>query len=452
MRTALLRVRFSFRAFDSRFPLFMEPPYGGQKMRATWFAFLLLLLAAEALAQSKPCTLDQWISVAETSSPSLIAADARVEAAGHDAEGAGNWPAPVVGYGWFVRPVETRLGPQEHKLSLTQALPVFGRSGLRSRTAAAAAEATRARRQATSEAIRYRLTLLWNELWLLEQSRQIAAEDLQLVGALHASALSQYRAGRVSQAAVVRIELELERSRDALRRQEDERAPLLARINAELGRGSFEDLSGGDRLSASGHAPPLESLRVQLSGNAGLAAARGQSTVAQSRSELASRERWPSLSIGGDYIFIGEAIQPGLKDSGQDAILLRAALQLPWPTAGASDQAARQKALQVAARADESALALQLAAELESVHFDYREASRRLELLDISLIPSADLALSVTRSSFAAGESSVGDLIEIRRTRLNLARELVSVSAERANSIARLELLVSAPFHPVEED
>jgi outer membrane protein TolC len=397
-------------------------------MRAIWFATFLVFFTAPARAESTPPTLEGWIAMAEDANPGLHAADARVEAAEYAADGAGTWPAPIVGYGWFLEPVQTRVGPQEHKLSITQALPIFGQNGMRSKAAGASAEAVASLRDAERDELRVRLTRLWNQLWLLDRLLEVAAEDLDLVEALENSALSQYRAGRSSQAAVVRIELERERAIDELR-------------------------VGGDRLPDTDGVPSLQTLHLRLAmANRGLIAASRRSDAEASRSELASRERWPTLTLGADYIFTGEASQPGVDGSGQDAILLRAALRLPWPSGQAADRAARQRALHSAAAADEARMGLKLGAELEQAHFDYREAGLRLRLLEESLIPAADQALSVTRSSFAAGESTVGDLIEIRRTRLDLTREFVRVSADRADHHARLEFLVGGSLAAENEE
>jgi len=422
-------------------------------MRSIWFAILLVFFTAAARAESTPATLEGWIAMAEDTNPGLRAADARVEAAEYAADGAGTWPAPIIGYGWFLEPVQTRVGPQEHKLSITQALPVFGQNGMRSEAAEATAEATGSMRDAERDELRVRLTRLWNRLWLLDRLLEVAAEDLELVDALQNSALSQYRAGRSSLAAVVRIELEQERAADELRRQEAARVPLVALINAELGRAPAASVTGGDRLPDMDGVPSLQTLHARLvTENRGLIAASRRTDAEASRSNLASRERWPTLTLGADYIFTGEANQPGVDGSGQDAILLRAALRVPWPSGQASDRAARQRALHSAAAADQARLGFWLGAELEQAHFDYQEARHRLRLLEESLIPAADQALSVTRSSFAAGESTVGDLIEIRRTRLDLTREFVRVSADRANHHARLELLVGGPLLAEKEE
>lgn len=416
-------------------------------MRAIWITLSLLLTAGSAPAETVPSTLDDWLAVAESGSPVLRAASARTEAARHAADGAGSWTGPLIGYGWFLEPVQTRVGPQEHKLSITQALPVFGRNGLRGDAAAAEVSVEEGRVDLAREELRYRLIELWNELWLLRESASIASSDLQLIEELHGSALGRYRAGRTSQAAVVRIELERERLADDLRRLQAARVPLLARINAELGREPDAPIEGGGVLARAGvQVPSLAELRSKLPGSATVTVAGSRTVAAQSRVELADRDRWPTLAIGADWILTGEAVQPGLEGSGRDAVMLRAAVRLPWPSGGRADQAERQAAVLAAARAEESRVGLAAGARLEQAWFDYAEATRRSDLLEQSLIPAADLALTVSSSSFAAGETGIGDLIEIHRTRLDLALELARASVQRANGIARLELLTSSTF------
>lgn len=412
-------------------------------MRGLCCAILYSLLASSPAAPATAATVTDWITIAESSSPVLAAEDARITASVHEADAAGNWPAPEVGYAWYAEPVQTRVGPQEHRLSVTQPLPVFGQPGLRAEVARAQTLVARARRAATHDELGYRLSVLWNELWLLDRALDVAREDLELVESLHRSALSQYGAGRSTQAAVTRIELERDRAADDLRRDAAGRAPLLARINAELGRDLAASVPVGDAPTGTGRVLPPDSLRVRLQSSHQLLIAQRQSAAARRQLDLSARERWPRLDIGVDYIFTGEAVQSGVQGSGQDAVLLRAALRVPWPFEGVSDQTARSRALVVASVADESGLTLRLRSELETAYFEFTESGRRLDLLETVLVPGAERALAAVQAAFASGESGVADLLETRRVRLDLALEELQVTAQHANAQARLDLLTA---------
>lgn len=86
--------------------------------------------------------LSRFVGYALRRSPELQAAYARWESAVEGAAVAGRLPEPELGYGGFVRAVETRVGPQRHRVSLKQAFPWPGRldAATDARSAAAAAE------------------------------------------------------------------------------------------------------------------------------------------------------------------------------------------------------------------------------------------------------------------------------------------------------------------------
>lgn len=54
-------------------------------------------------------------------------------------------PDPTLGYGYFIRNIETRVGPQRHRFELMQKIPFFGKLGLRGEAALAVAKAAAAR-------------------------------------------------------------------------------------------------------------------------------------------------------------------------------------------------------------------------------------------------------------------------------------------------------------------
>ena len=80
----------------------------------------------EAHAESEPAidgSLGSYLAYALARSPELRASFERWRAATMKISRARRIPEPVIKYSYFVRSVETRVGPQNHKLSLMQSFP-----------------------------------------------------------------------------------------------------------------------------------------------------------------------------------------------------------------------------------------------------------------------------------------------------------------------------------------
>ena len=86
-------------------------------------------------------TLEDCLGYAALNNPSLEAAFNRWKAALEKVPQVNSLPDPRFSYTYFITEIETRVGPQRQKLSLSQTFPWFGKLDLRGD--AAAAEAVR---------------------------------------------------------------------------------------------------------------------------------------------------------------------------------------------------------------------------------------------------------------------------------------------------------------------
>ena len=93
------------------------------KIVKNYFAFLLItLIARTAMNQS----LDYYLEVALQKNPDLKAAYFSFEAQLEKVEQVKFLVNPTMGLGYFISPIETRLGSQQTKISLNQIFPWFG--------------------------------------------------------------------------------------------------------------------------------------------------------------------------------------------------------------------------------------------------------------------------------------------------------------------------------------
>jgi outer membrane protein TolC len=183
--------------------------------------------------------LGRFVGYALRRSPELQAAHARWASAVEGAVVAGRLPEPELGYGGFVRAVETRVGPQRHRISLKQAFPWPGRldaaTDARAATAAAEGEAFRAR---VLDLVRDVAAAYW-DLWRVERTHAIRLDHERVLEGLIATIRARVETGEKSIAELLQVQLRLEALRDHRTRHHSEmrqdQARLLAAVGADPG-------------------------------------------------------------------------------------------------------------------------------------------------------------------------------------------------------------------------
>jgi hypothetical protein len=100
---------------------------------------IILVLLGSVLGYAQ--TLDDYFKIAAESNPGLQAKYSAFEAAMQRVEQVNTLPDPNFSFGYFISPVETRVGPQRARFSLTQMFPWFGTLKKQGNAAALMAEA-----------------------------------------------------------------------------------------------------------------------------------------------------------------------------------------------------------------------------------------------------------------------------------------------------------------------
>ena len=392
----------------------------------------------------EPQSLEDALRIAESGNPGLAAAFDRWTAALERVPQARSLPDPKMSYAYFLEPVETRVGPQRQKFGLAQTFPLFGKLGLRGEAAVHAANAEGARFEQARLDLRLRVTRLWNDYFFLGRSIGITEENFALLTHLEDVALRQYSAGKASQADLLRAQLERGKVEDRLRSLKDQRAPFLSSLNAEMGRRPDspipwpEALSSPDlELSVQGLEEALEARSPQL------AALQAMAEKERAGSELAGKSSLPDLTLSAEYTAVDEARMPNVSDSGKDVLVAMGTISLPlWfgrNRAERSEAAARLSA----AESEYASRRNQLVADLGKLHFEFRDAGRRIELYEFTLLPRARQSLEVTENAFTVGKASFLDLIDAQRSLLELGLAKERAVADRATRRAEIAALTA---------
>ena len=381
--------------------------------------------------------LEEYIHYALANNAGIRAAFEQWQAALEGIDPAQARPDPRFAVGYFVRPVETRVGPQEWRLGLAQTFPWFGQLALQGRIKSAASQAARQRYEAARLDLVFQVESAYYELYYLERAISIQASNLQWLNSLEKVAQANYRAGRGSQADVLKIQMEQGKLADELQSLRDRRAPVRTRLNAVLNRPAGADVAPVAELPP---APPTPD-KAGLEHHPVLRAHDFEVERARTAVERAQKEGYPTWTLSFDYIATSGREAAAIADEGKDPLVAMLSLNLPLDRsqyrAGVRQARARQHAAELERRESEN----QLEARLQLALYHWRDSRRKIDLYRDSLLPRAKQALDVTQQAFAAGKGSFLDLIDAQRLRLEFQLGKERALADHARHRAEIDLL-----------
>lgn len=379
--------------------------------------------------------LAEYVRYAEQHNPKLKQALARYQAALAKVAPASAWADPRLTYGYFARPVETRTGPQEMRVSAAQTFPWKGTLNLKGQIAEQEAEVEGQRYEAARRSLVFAVKAAYYDCYFLERAIAVTESNVRLLSHLEEVGRTRYRGGTGEHAAVLRAQVELGRLADRRRSLRQQRRPASARLNAELGRAATAPIAVPDSLPMAALALDEDELKGRLlAANPTLQVLQTQARAQSLGVELAGKRFYPDLTVSLDYIHIG--------DRGENPLIAMATVNLPlWRSAYEEGKRAAKLSHQAALQsvADEEN---RLVAELELALYKQRDAQSRRVLYQDSLLPKAELMLSVTQRAFAAGRSDFLAVIDAQRTLLAFQLAYERAHTDQALHWAEIEKLV----------
>jgi len=390
-------------------------------------------------------TLPQYLQQAALHNAGLKATFEEWKAALEQIAQAKALPDPRFTYGYFIKEVETRVGPQEQRLSLVQVFPWFGTIAARTEVATAEAKAAQQRYEAAKLQLFYRVKDAFWEYVYLRRALEIAQENLELIRHFEEVARAKYITAAAQHPDIIRAQIELAVLEDRLKELEELRKPIVAQLRAVLNM-------PGDSLLPWPQGVEMRPISVERARlfevlkrqNPRLEAKEFELTGAMSRIELAKKKFYPELGVGVDWIDTDEALMSGVPDSGKDPIILMFSMNLPiWRKSyKAAELQARAQARRV--RHERQDLENSLAAQVERVLYDFEDSGRKVKLYSDILVPKAGELVGASETAYTAGRIDFLSLIDAQRTLLQYQLQLARAGTNHQQRLAELEMVVGA--------
>lgn len=377
-------------------------------------SFWLLTSLAEAQE------IDQYQQIAAENNPGLKAKYKAYESRMEQITEREGLTDPTFSFGYFISPIETRVGPQRARFNLTQMFPWFGTLKARGNVAALEAEAEFHAFLAAKAQLSYQVAQAYYPLYELEEWIQIEQENQDILKTYLKIVRQQFENGKSPMVDVLRVEMYLQQSETQLALLRDKRTPLLSQFNALLNRAADTEVMISASLDFYSEPETLDKDTL-LEQHPEWLTLQSKTEAAKARTALIKKEQMPKIGVGMDYLIVDNA-NTAVIDSGKDAWMPLVSLSLP--IFGKKNKAAQKAAeLMVESNAlEQEALSLKFSSEYDRIDYKLREQQKLYELY-ASQMETIERSLRLRLAAYENTEASIEDILSLQQQWLTYQKE-----------------------------
>lgn len=402
--------------------------------------FFVLLVGMNLHAQQE--VLAQYLETAAQNNPGLQAAFNQYQAAMEVIPQVGALPNPQLSFGYFLQPIETRNGPQQARLSISQMFPWFGTLEAKKNVAAQSAKAQFEVFQTAKAKLFHEVRTAYYDLYVIQKSIHITQENLRILNSLNRLVMTQVETGKTSASDGLRIEMAMADLRNDLALMEENLLAKTVAFNSLLHVNKQTPIDLPDTLWNEDLYMEKESLLSAIKeSNHALLAIDYQSEALLAKEKVAKKSGYPSFFIGLDYLFIGETDNAMATSSGQNAIMFPM-VGLSIPLYRKQYKAMQQELvyLQQANQQERTEKENRIEVLVENMYKDYRDADRRIQLFQ-QQASFAMQALRLLESAYFSGNKDFEALLQMERKVLTYRLELEKARADKQKTISSIHYI-----------
>jgi cobalt-zinc-cadmium efflux system outer membrane protein len=392
--------------------------------------------------------LPSLIRVAVERNPKVSAAKARWQATIEQYPQVTALPDPMFMYGYFLRSVETRVGPQRHRVSFSQAFPYPGTLDAAGEVVKKAIEIERVKHEQVIRDLIVELKLSYHELAYLQRAVELTRQNHELVASILTIATARYAEGKATLNDVLKAQSQLAQLEyDFILLEELQRVEH-ANINGILSVPSATPLGATVPVA-------YEPLDVALADVEKQALAKRQElriaalTIekATERIALAELQTKPMLKFDLMTIETGEALMLDAPGSGKNPFSIGFGVTIPWSSLKNSSKVREAQQNHEVVTANKRVLEDETKVALQKVYFRLGNARRLVELYETTLIPQAGAAIEVAETWHQEGPKSITGFLETQSVWLNFNLARLRAISDYQQNVARLEKLVGGKIN-----
>ncbi len=401
------------------------------------FGILMLLIASAVSAQDD---LNRYLEIAAENNPALKAKFSEYMAALEVAPQVKALPDPKLAFGYFIQPVETRVGPQQFKFSASQMFPWFGTLKAKENAAIQAAKARYELFEESKSELYNQVKSTYFNLYFNNKAVGITLENIEILNTFRQLAVIKIESGLVSPVDEYRLEMEINDLENQLALLRDKQAVLEVTFNNLLNVDANSSIETPENIWMDDFSLMKEAALDSIkSFNHQLLSIELQQIALQYKKEVAERQGNPDFTVGFDYTVIGKGDN---NMAGTDAFV--------FPTVGITIPLYRNKykamvqevAYLESAKAFEKVNKVNVLETLfENGWKDYRDAYRRIDLYGEQL-ELAGKSMNLLETEYATGSKNFEEVLRMERKVLKYNLELEKAKTDKQAAISFITYLM----------
>ena len=404
-----------------------------------YIIIILTFLGFSTLANAQ--SLDDYFKIAAENNPGLEAKYNSFEAAMQKVTQVSSLPDPNLSFGYFVSPVETRVGPQRARFSLTQMFPWFGTLKAQEDAATLMAEAKYQEFLDARNKLYYKVSASYYPLYELQKLISIEEENQRILSSYKEIATIQFQNDKGSMVDVLRVDIMLKDATTNLAILGQKKKPLEIRFNKLLNRSDDDKVVVQDSLftfnlpanyrkdSLFSSNPLLDELELKIE-------------ASKASEQAVLKQGLPKLGVGLDYVIVGQRTDMSVPDNGKDVFMPMVSVSLPIFRG-------KYKAAQKEAQLMQEAYALQredvsnrLTSSYEMIWF---EIQKKLELVQLyeDQIQESEQSLSLLFSAYSNSGKDFEEVLRMQQQILKYQKMKVTALSEYNIAIAEIDYITA---------
>jgi outer membrane protein TolC len=281
-----------------------------------------------AYSQKNNNDLKTYIISAQKNNPKLKAMELKYKQALEKVPQAKALPDPTFSAGVFIQPIETRLGAQKAKLSVSQMFPWFGTLGAKEQQASLQAHAVYLKYMDARSKLEMNVTNSWLDLVLTDQKIYFTQKRVEVLDLLEKQSLKHYESDQTDMVNVLYIQMLKEELITKLHLFKDKRNTQQVAFNTLLNRDLSMQVITPEELLVS-ESKALNMDKLAFANHNRITSWDQMVESAQFGTKAAKLNALPKLGLGLDYAIISKRSDMNPADNGQDAIMPMLSVSIP---------------------------------------------------------------------------------------------------------------------------
>jgi outer membrane protein, heavy metal efflux system len=356
---------------------------------------------------------------------------------------------PLLSFSYYAENVETRVGPQNYAVGISQKIPFPGTLRQKGRVVEKEIEIASLQYQKAIRDVIAELKIAVYELTYLDGAIQITKENQSILKDILSLTQAKYIGETATLNEVFLAETQLAQLDYDLITLNELRVVQISVLNALLNQAP-------DTVMAYQAAPIPQDATITIEDAEALLAEYNQEIrlsalgveKADATVQLAQKQNLPMFSIGANYIDTGESLNPALADSGKDPVIIGGSMTIPlWMGKNKARIRIAEEDKNTAAHRKQTVLN-QHRVLLRKIFFSMQNASRLVTLYRDHLLPQASHAFDVGKEQERIQQGHAADVLESQTVWMNFNLAWLRAQVDYSQAWVQLEKLLGGSVHP----